>query len=300
MSFTDPIRIGTVVHGNAQLPNYLRQILPHGFETVQITFGHMCFDHSLDLQRLAEECLAVMEPFGCRFSGLGLYGNPVESDAKALEVREGWAKVIDHAHHFRCDLVTGFCGGVRGAKVPESVPAVARVFKPLAQRAAAKGLRLAFENCPMGTTWGRVGENTACTPEAWRLLLDAIAEPNLGFQWEPCHFMGQFIDPVAALREWAPRIFHIQGKDATIAWDVVRAHGIHGGKPWFWHRTPGFGDCNWTDLITILRQHRWQGSIDIEGWHDPVYKGELEMTGQVHGLHHLKRCRGGAFVPNPA
>lgn len=62
----------------------------------------------------------------------------------------------------------------------------------------------------------------------------------------------------------------------------------------------GFGDTNWTDVITILRQHKWQGAIDIEGWHDPVYRGDLEMTGQVHGLNYLKRCRGGDFVPNPA
>ena len=66
-----------------------------------------------------------------------------------------------------------------------------------------------------------------------------------------------------------------------------------------WHRTPGFGDTNWTDVITILRMAGFKGSIDIEGWHDPVYRGDLEMTGQVHGLNYLKRCRGGDFVPNP-
>ena len=48
------------------------------------------------------------------------------------------------------------------------------------------------------------------------------------------------------------------------------------------------------------RAHGYKGCIDIEGWHDPVYEGDLEMTGQVHGLNHLKHCRGGAaFVPNP-
>jgi hypothetical protein len=41
------------------------------------------------------------------------------------------------------------------------------------------------------------------------------------------------------------------------------------------------------------------GSIDIEGWHDPVYRGDLEMTGQVRALNYLKDCRGGTFVPNP-
>ncbi|GDY13497.1 sugar phosphate isomerase [Planctomycetota bacterium] len=297
--FVDPIRLGTVVHGNAKLPDYLRQILPHGFETVQITFGHMSFDHSLDLERLAKDCKEVMAPYGARFAALSLFGNPVSNEAKGVEVREGWKKVIEHAHHFDCDLVSGFSGGITGGTVPDSAKAVAEVFKPLARRAGERGLRLAFENCPMGTTWRKVGENTAFSPAAWELLLDGIGESNVGIEWEPCHLMGMLIDPVAVLRQWAPRIFHIQGKDATIAHDVIRTHGIHGGKPWFWHRTPGFGDSNWTDLITILRQHNWKGAIDIEGWHDPVYRGELEMTGQVFGLNYLKRCRGGPFVANP-
>ena len=36
----------------------------------------------------------------------------------------------------------------------------------------------------------------------------------------------------------------------------------------------------------------------IEGWHDPAYREELEMTGQVAGMKYLKRCRGD-FVENP-
>ncbi len=38
--------------------------------------------------------------------------------------------------------------------------------------------------------------------------------------------------------------------------------------------------------------------ICIEGYHDPVYYGELEMTGQLHALNYLKWCRGGDFTPN--
>jgi sugar phosphate isomerase/epimerase len=64
-------------------------------------------------------------------------------------------------------------------------------------------------------------------------------------------------------------------------------------QTWAWHRTPGFGDSDWTAIISRLRRHEFKGSIDIEGWHDPVYKGDLEYTGQVHGLNHLIRCRGG-------
>ena len=40
--------------------------------------------------------------------------------------------------------------------------------------------------------------------------------------------------------------------------------------------------------------------IAIEGWHDPVYRNELEITGQVRALDYLKQCRGGAsYLPNP-
>jgi sugar phosphate isomerase/epimerase len=81
---------------------------------------------------------------------------------------------------------------------------------------------------------------------------------------------------------------------------VNRTRGIRGSEPYVYHRTPGFGDTNWTDLITILRLGGYRGAIDIEGWHDPVYRGELEMTGQVRALNYLKTCRGGPFVPKPS
>jgi sugar phosphate isomerase/epimerase len=64
-------------------------------------------------------------------------------------------------------------------------------------------------------------------------------------------------------------------------------------------RTPGFGDSNWTDVISELRLASYSGAIDIEGWHDPVYRNALEMTGQVAALDYLKRCRDGTHIPNP-
>jgi sugar phosphate isomerase/epimerase len=111
--------------------------------------------------------------------------------------------------------------------------------------------------------------------------------------------MVSLIDPMPQLREWVGKIFHVHGKDATIHWDVVKKYGVHGPNKFAFHRTPGFGDSNWTDIISDLRIGGFKGSIDIEGWHDPIYRGELEMTGQVYGLNYLKQCRGGFFVENP-
>lgn len=173
------------------------------------------------------------------------------------------------------------------------------MFGELARRAADRGVRIAFENCDMGGTWQTGDWNIAHNPTAWEMMFDAVPDENIGLEWEPCHQMSSLIDPIPQLRKWAPKVFHVHGKDATIAWDIVKEYGVHGPREFVWHRTPGFGDTNWSDIITILRQNGYQGTIDIEGWHDPVYKDELEMTGQVHALNYLKQCRGGDFVPNP-
>lgn len=131
------------------------------------------------------------------------------------------------------------------------------------------------------------------------MVFEAPPKDNLGLRWEPCHQMVNLIDPLPQLRKWVHNVFHVHGKDATIRWDVIREHGIGGPLPIAYHRTPGCGDCNWTDIISELRIGGFRGSIDIEGWHDPVYRDDLEMTGQVHGLRYLKWCRGGEGVATP-
>ena len=60
------------------------------------------------------------------------------------------------------------------------------------------------------------------------MMFDALPDANVGLEWEPCHQMVYLIDPIPQIREWAPRIFHVHGKDATVRWDVIRRHGIFG------------------------------------------------------------------------
>jgi len=175
-----------------------------------------------------------------------------------------------------------------------------QVFEPIAKHAADKGIRIAFENCDMGGSWQKGDYNIAHNPAAWEMMFNELPMDNLGLEWEPCHQMVNLIDPIPQLRKWVNKIFHVHGKDATVCWDIIHEYGIHGPRQFAFHRTPGFGDSNWTDIISILRLAGYKGTIDIEGWHDPVYKDDLEMTGQVHALHYLKQCRGGTFIPNPS
>lgn len=305
-SHTD-LRIGTLVKGDGQPAEYIRQIRPHGFESFQITFWRHL--GGVDLGRLADDVARALDGDHRRdgmdasshvtaapvVSALGIYGNPLTDEQTARD----FATLIEAARSFGCDLVCGFAGRLTNRPVPESLPAFKQVFGSLSRRAEDCGVRIALENCNMDGTWDYGDWNIAHAPDAWEMMFQEVPSPALGLEWEPCHQMISLVDPLPQLRQWVNKVFHVHGKDANVQWDVVQQHGIRGSRPYAYHRTPGFGDTDWTQVISILRQAGFQGAIDIEGWHDPVYRDELEMTGQVHALQYLKRCRGGEFVPNP-
>ncbi|HSV73628.1 MAG TPA: sugar phosphate isomerase/epimerase [Chthonomonadales bacterium] len=287
----DDIRIGTLA-GFTLGPGYLRAAVQHGFESYELTAWQYLGD--LDLDDAAKRSIDALAGRAI-ISSVGIYGNPLED----AQTERDWETLIRKARLFGCDVVCAFAGALEDRTVDQNIGRFAEVWGRLAKVAADCGVRIAFENCDMGGTWESPRWNIAHSPRAWEMMFDAVPADNLGLEWEPCHQMVSLVDPIAQLRKWVGRIYHLHGKDATVAWDVIREHGTRGGAPYVWHRTPGFGDCNWADIISILRMGGYRGAIDIEGWHDPVYRGDLEMTGQVHGLQYLKRCRGGGFVPNP-
>lgn len=289
----DDIRLGTVTPFD-QGANYIRQILPHGFESFQLFAWQYLPD--IDFDRTANEIRDVIADKAI-VSSIGMFGNPL-TDARTYR---DWERSIDLAPKFGCNLVCGFAGAVSEKSVPDNIPLFKEKWTPLVKRAEDLGVRIAFEHCDMGGNWQRPQWNIAHAPAAWDLMFDALPSLALGLEWEPCHHMGSLVEPLPLLRRIVAsgKLFHVHGKDATVAHDVLRDHGTRGGREWIWHRMPGVGDTNWADVISILRQGNWRGQIDIEGWHDPVYNNDLEMTGQVHALNYLKHCRGGSYVPNP-
>lgn len=289
------IKIGTLISVD-NVEKVMPRLIEYGFETFSITFWETT--KPWDLVKLSEQVKDILKGSECSISSVSIFGNPLSDSDKGIEARESWRRLIDLAHLFGTDLVTGFAGRVEGGSVEGSIAKYTEVYNELGLRAKDKGVRLAFENCPMGDSWNGGQWNIAINPKAWDLMFSAVKLDNIGLQWEPCHQMCQLIDPIPQLRKWVHKIFSVHGKDATVAWDIVKEDGILGTNQFAWHRTPGFGDSNWTDIISILRMNNFKGSIDIEGFHDPVYRDELEYTGQVHGLNYLKNCRGGDTLIN--
>ncbi|MER8502930.1 sugar phosphate isomerase/epimerase [Mesorhizobium sp. M0208] len=293
------IRIGTMVRANLDdLAAYVRQILPLGFESIQPFFWQTL--GGKDIPRLSGEIREAIGDADVVVSSIGVFGNPLESGEVDRGVLQAWETIIDNAHLFGTNLVSGFTGRIRGKPLPDSLPRFREVWGKLAKRAADKGVRIAFENCAMDGNWASGDWNIAHNPDAWELMFNELPDDNLGLEWEPCHQLVYLIDPIPQIRKWAPRIFHVHGKDATVRWDVIREHGVFGRLPFVQMRTPGFGDSDWTRVISELRLAGYKGAIDIEGWHDPVYRGDLEITGQAQALDYLQQCRGGAsYLPNP-
>jgi len=291
------IKIGTLVKGNEAIKN-IPQLIKHGFESFSLTFWQTTGD--IDLPETGKRLKDILDNEGISMSSLSIFGNPLTGEGNNNDSLASWERLIDTAHYFGTDLVTGFTGRIPDISIDKSIPRFKEVFGELNKRACDRGVKIAFENCNMGGTWQKGDWNIAHGPTAWEMMFDAIPSDNIGLQWEPCHQLVGLVDPLPQLRKWVNKVFNVHGKDATIAWDIVKEYGINGPKQFAWHRTPGFGDTNWTDLISILMQAGYTGSIDIEGWHDPVYNQNLEITGQVSGLNYLKRCRGGSFIENPA
>jgi len=193
-------------------------------------------------------------------------------------------RAIEVAAHIGVKTVSGFAGAViewetnsRGGNpvykpFENYLPQLLAFWEPLARLAADRGVRLAFENCPQGSWHLPVMHyNLMSQPAMWERLFNQTQCENLGLEWDPSHLLCQFIDPVANLRQFAARVFHVHAKDAFINRPLLEAYGIcHPGVAE--HRFPGLGQADWAQITHELLRARYDSDLNIEGRHDPVYR----------------------------
>lgn len=286
------IDIGTCIKGGAAI-EWAKMAMELGFECVAVNFHMTTGD--VDIRELAPRLLETLGDSGVYVASIGLYCNPLTNE----EQRKNLEYFIDNAHLFKTSMVSTFAGALENESVEAAIPRFKEVFGELCRRADDKGVRIAIENCEMGGNWQHNTCNIAFNPKAWEMMVDALPTETWGLEWEPGHQQIQLIDPIPQLREWAPRIIHLHGKDASLDLDALRRYGILGAARFCPQRTPGFGDLDWRKVFSILHESGYEGNICVEGYHDPVYRGDWETTAQKHSLNYLRWCRGGDFTPNP-
>ncbi len=191
----------------------------------------------------------VVSAYNCSFNHLD--PNP--------EIRERnqdyFRKLIAYCEETGVKVIGAQTGMLRDAKIEANLEEVKRVFTPYLELAEKHKVFIALENFP--------GQNLATTPENYERIFETLPSPWLGLEYDPSHFVRQFIDPIAPARQFASRIHHVHAKDTEIIEPLLQKRGIH-GQGWWRYRLPGYGRVKWAELITVLLDNNYSGGIDVE------------------------------------
>ncbi len=216
----------------------------------------------------ADEVNALCAKHRVAISGLGYYPNPLDPDLAAAKRQvDHLKKVILAAELLGLRNVNTFVGRDWTKTVDENWPRFLKTWKPLIAFAEDHGVKIGIENCPMSFTrdeWPG-GKNLMTTPVIWRRAFSDILSANFGLNYDPSHFILQFMDPVSPLREFKDKLFHLHAKDVRIRTERINDVGIF-AYPLEWHqpRIPGFGDIDWAQFMAALYDIGYDGPVAIE------------------------------------
>jgi sugar phosphate isomerase/epimerase len=179
------------------------------------------------------------------------------------------------ARKFGVDVVNGFTGSsvwgmvyffppTSQADIDKGYEDFANRWLPILEVFKDEGVKFGLEVHPTEIAYDNV---TA------RRALDVIDNhPNFGFNFDPSHFVHQFIDPVFFLDEFPDRIFHMHVKDSRVQINgrnsILSSHLDFGDPRRGWDFvSPGRGDVEWDEIIRALNRIGYNGPLSIE-WED--------------------------------
>ncbi len=220
----------------------------------------------LDPDRLDDAALAAIKDkiqrAGIHVSALAVDGNHIDPDpAKREQVNRYTAKCLALCGKLGIAHIGGQSGTMRGRPLAEQVDEIVKVYhEKYFALCETNHVRILWE--PYAG-----GPNIATGPVGWEALFKAFQDsPHVGLQFDPSHLVWQFMDPVAAAREFAGKIFDVHLKDTEILWHVVRRAGIQpvNNARWWRFRVPGYGSVDWKGFLSVLAETGYSGAMNIE------------------------------------
>ena len=96
--------------------------------------------------------------------------------------------------------------------------------------------------------------------------------PAFGFNFDPSHFIHQFLDPVEFINEFSDRIWHMHVKDSRVHLtgrnSILSSHLDFGDYRRGWDFvSPGRGGVKWDEIVRALNRVGYEGPLSIE-WED--------------------------------
>jgi len=229
----------------------------------------------------AEDVRELLAARDLTLSALAYYPNPLDPDEAArTQAHEHLRKVIVAAERLGVEVVGTFAGRDKARTVKENFATFSDVFPPLVEFAGEHGVKIAIENCPMifsDDEWPG-GTNLAYSPANWREMFAIVDRDNFGLNFDPSHLVWQFIDYERAVYEFAPRIFHVHGKDLEVRPDGLYDHGVMAlGVGWQVPRMPGLGQVDWGRFVAALYSVGYDFVISVEH-EDRRFEGDFERV----------------------
>ena len=184
-------------------------------------------------------------------------------------------KTAKAAKLFGVDVVNGFTGSSVWAKLyffpPTSQKDIDVGYRDFAARwlpildvFKAEGIRFALEVHPTEIAYDIITTHRA---------LEAVNHhPAFGFNFDPSHFIHQFLDPLGFIEEFPTRIFHCHVKDSRVQLtgrnSILGSHLDFGDPRRGWNFvSPGRGDVKWDPIIRAFNRIGYKGPLSIE-WED--------------------------------
>jgi len=199
-------------------------------------------------------------------------GDPEGVRQRCAEELKNTAKA---AKLFGVDTVNGFTGSSVWGKLyffpPTSQADIdagyqdfAARFLPILDAFKAEGVKYALEVHPTEIAYDIITAKRA---------LDAVNHhPAFGFNFDPSHFIHQFLNPVAFIEEFPAKIFHCHVKDSRVQLtgrnSILSSHLDFGDPRRGWDFvSPGRGDVKWDPIIRTFNRIGYTGPLSIE-WED--------------------------------
>ena len=289
----------SAIFGDLSFEDVLRHAAEIGYDCVEVMCwppggpdrkygGVMHLDVTEFTPTQADDTRELCEKYGVSISALGYYSVLLSDDhEQARAAQEHLPKVVEAASMLGLKNVNSFAGANQKLSMEDNLNLFAKVWPNHIRHAEEKDIRIGIENCPMlyGNSWP-FGLNLAHSPAIWRRMFEIIPSDHLGLNYDPSHLEMQLMDPIAPIREFGRRIFHVHAKDLCV--DRSRLNDL-GSLALPMDRSaakiPGSGDINWKQFVDALREVGYDGPVCVEV-EDEDFEGSLELRRKSLELSH--------------